>query len=216
MADTTPRAPRYVELLSPERSAARQPVTQTNNRRATAADNWLPAPLIQRVLDKIATRNAQAHAGRIAAENHIVALLTERLRLLEEFARKLGRFEALPALRHAETAQVYAEVEQTFDNINHERQMRRIRQEGELIRARRELDDLKRAPSPALPAPPKESRANQKVAAIKRIREECDLLVATILAGRREEDLDEDDRQLVDACRLSAMNRIQNLLHEDD
>jgi hypothetical protein len=220
MADTTPRQPRYVELLPPEPSAASRPVTQTESRPPAVRDNWLPAPLIQRVLDKIATKNAEAYAGRIAAENHVITLWTERLRLQEEFEAGLARFEALPLLRQAATAKVYAEVEQIFEDIDDqkdERRLQRIRRNADIIRAERELEELKRGPLPALPAaqPVKESRSKRRVRRIKEVNDECEQTIAALRKGRKDEDLDPDTLEMISECRYHAKRRINEIMQED-
>ena len=218
MADE-PRRPRSVEFLPPASGANSQPPTprRESPTQLWQSDNWLPSSLMRRVLHKVVTKEAQAYGERIAAENNIIALWTERLRIQEQFELQAARFGALPLLKSVAEAKVYAEIEQVFEEIDdqkEERLLQRLNRKASIIEAQRRLDELQRPPAPDLPPPAKESRANQKAAAIKRIREECDQLIAVLLAGRREEELDEDDRQLVDECRLNAMRRIKDLLQE--
>lgn len=225
--------PRSAEELLPPQSSARdrQPAARDENRRAPWDTSvWMPSSLMRRVLNKVVEKEFKSYGARVSEVNNVIALWTERLRLEEEYEKRLSRFEALPLLTNAAKAQAYAEAEQIFadasrvseeiEDKKRERYLNRIRTEADIIRAERELEDLKRGPAPPAlpppPPPPKESRANQKAAAIKRIREECDRLIAVLLAGRKEEELDEDDRQLVDECRLSAMRQIKAILQEDD
>ena len=213
MADMRPRTPGSVELLPPEKSTSRQAVSQTNSRPPAVA--WLPPPLIARVLDKIATKNAKAYADLVATQNSVVALLTEQLRLQEQFEVQLGRMAALPLLKSAATAQVFAEVEQIFDNINHETEMRRIRQETERLRAARELEELKRGPLPALPAPTREPRRPSRADRIKAIRKECEDIIAMLREGRTDNDLDAETLRDIEDCRYHANRRIKAILEED-
>jgi len=216
MAATPPRQPRYIQLLPPERPTAPPPAPQPDNQvPAAAGDYWMPAPLIRRVLDKIAAKDTRAFGDRVAEESRVITLLTEQLRLMEGFARQIGRAATLPMMAAAAQIEAYAEQEEIIDKVNYDQRMRQIEREKELMRAERELADLKRGPLPALPAPPKEKRRKSRGERIKEVKDDCEATIATLRNGVKDEDLDADTLDLIDQCRYNAKRRINDILQED-
>lgn len=166
-----------------------------------------------RVRNQVMKKELDSFAAKARAWNEVVTALRDGERLRQEYQAAFIRSEHLPLLRAAEEEKVLAEVQKIFDDESDrqlERKVRRTHAEAELIRAERDLDALKNPRSPKAD----ESRGKQRIAAIKRLREERDEMIAIIQEGRTEDQLSEEDRQIIQDIRLAADHQIKSLLEE--
>lgn len=189
------------EILAPERGV----VLEGNRSMVVSAFNRVRNQVLQKELAAVLAK------GR--TWNEIVSTLRDSERLRQEYQAALIRSENLPMLRAAEEAKIFSEVQRIFDDEadrQRDRTIRNVRAEAELIRAQRDLDALKNPPN----AQPEGSRSQRHVAAIKRIREERDEMIAIIAENRTDEQLTEEDRQLINDIRLAADNEVKNMLEE--
>jgi hypothetical protein len=216
MAVDSPRQPRYVELLPPEKSTTPPPATQPSNQLPAAAEkSWMPPPLIQRVLDKMAKNDTRVFGDRVAEENRVIALLTEQSRLAQEFARQLGRARTIPVMAAAAEIHAYAEQEEIIARVLHDQKLAQLRREEELAAAQRRRDEAVRGPLPALPAPPKENRRKSRGERIKDARDECEEIVTFLRGGRIDDELDAATLQLILDCRYYANAKVKAIIEED-
>lgn len=203
-----------MELLPPER----------NNRENAQAVTDFAIPALRRLRNRTLEKEFASQAGVLRAWNEVLVLLRDEKRNQEEYEAALARSQHLPALRAAAKLKVATEVRQIRDQYRKvgedeedrklERSLRRTRLEADLIRAQRELEELKNPPPKPAPQP-QESRGSRRVAAIRRMREERDEMIAILLAGRTEEEVEEADRELIDEIRLTAEHQIKSFLEED-
>lgn len=181
-------------------------------------------PLFNRIAARERRKEIEEYIALAKAGNAFVREINEARALSETFERGLVRTEKIDTLRRTEALKIDGELDAALDAEieRHEaakdnalaRRARRAVLEAQAIEAEQRVEALKNPP-PAPGPKPRQSQAEWIATQVGELRaREKELIAALVGEAGAEEDLDEDDRDLVERARMATRDQIAKLFEE--